>query len=154
MPLNKDYKDLFKILNGYKIRYLVAGAYAVIYYTEPRYTKDIDIWVEPTTNNAKKVWQGLAKFGAPLKGVTTDSFCNPHLVYQIGIEPNRIDIMMGIPGLEFQKAWKNKIRSKYGDEIIYILNIKDLVVAKKTANRPQDEIDLERLLAAKKTEKF
>lgn len=145
MPFNRDYKDLFRILNEYKVRYVVVGAYAVMYYTEPRYTKDVDIWVEPTPPNAKKVWQALAKFGAPLKGVTIDNFCNPHLVYQIGIEPNRIDIMMGVPGLEFQQAWKNRVRSRYGKENIYILNMKDLIIAKKTAKRSQDKIDLEKL---------
>ncbi len=74
-----------------KVDYLVVGAYAVTFYAEPRYTKDIDVLVRPSPDNARRVWEALARFGAPLENVTLDDFTNPDLVYQIGIEPNRID---------------------------------------------------------------
>jgi hypothetical protein len=69
MAVNRDFKDLFCTLNAFHVRYLVVGAYAVIRYAEPRYTKDLDIWVEPTAENARATWRALAEFGAPLKGV-------------------------------------------------------------------------------------
>jgi len=150
--MNQDFRDLFRIFNECSVKYLVVGAYAVIYYAEPRYTKDLDIWVEPVVENAKRVWKALKVFGAPLDGVTLDDFCNRELIYQIGIAPNRIDIMMDIPGVDFSSAWENRIEASYDKEPIYIIGIKDLIEAKKTSNREQDRLDLKNLelLQAKK----
>lgn len=147
MSINSDFRDLLKTLNDCGVRYLIAGGYAVMYYTEPRFTKDIDIWVEPTPDNAKKVWQALAEFGAPLEQVSLADFCNKDLIYQIGVAPNRIDIMMDIPGVDFDKAWVNKTESHYGDVPIYILSLDDLIQAKKQAGREQDLLDLKNLKA-------
>ncbi len=145
MGVNQDFCDLFRELNEFGVRYLVVGAYATIYYTEPRYTKDIDIWVEPVPKNARRLWTALTSFGAPLKNVKIKDFTSEELVYQIGIAPNRIDIMMGVPGLKFSNAWKNKVRTKYGGQRIFILSRKDLIKAKRVAGRSQDKLDIERL---------
>lgn len=150
MDVSSDYKDLFRILNKHKVKFLVVGAYAVIYYTEPRYTKDMDIWVKPDENNARKIYNALKEFGAPLKDVTPEDFANKNMVYQIGIEPVRIDIIMGTGDIKFNSAWKNRTRSKYGDTPINIMGRKELVITKKKANRPQDRIDLNVLTATPK----
>ncbi|HEX9975383.1 MAG TPA: DUF6036 family nucleotidyltransferase [bacterium] len=147
MSINSDFRDLLKILNDCSVRYLIAGGYAVMYYTEPRFTKDIDIWVEPTPANAKKVWEALAAFGAPLERVSLDDFCNKELIYQIGVAPNRIDIMMDIPGVDFEEAWAKRIQSGYGDVSIYILSLDHLITAKEKAGRDQDLLDLKYLKA-------
>ena len=147
--MNRDYRDLFRIFNAHRVRYLVVGAYAVIYYAEPRYTKDLDIWVDPTQENAEKVWSAMAEFGAPLEGVTQEDFFNKDLIYQIGVAPNRVDIMMHIPGLEFSKAWERKATSTYGGESINILHIDDLIHAKKTTDREEDRMDVKRLEEAR-----
>ena len=147
--MNQDFKDLFKILNEYHIRYLVVGAYAVVYHAEPRYTKDLDIWVDPTIKNAEKTWKALAEFGAPLENVSVKDFSDPELIYQIGLAPNRIDIMMNIPGVEFSAAWENRVKSSYGDEPINIIGLNDLIKAKKATNRDQDRIDLKSLIHVK-----
>lgn len=141
--MNSDFSDLFKILNAEKVRYLVVGAYAVTFHAEPRYTKDLDIWIEPELENAKKIWNALAKFGAPLHDLTLDDLTNQDLVYQVGIEPNRIDVLMGLTGVEFSKAWENRIESKYEEIPISILGLKDLIKTKKAVGRPQDLIDAE-----------
>lgn len=151
MNINPDFRDLLKTLNDCGVKYLIAGGYAVMYYTEPRFTKAIDIWVEPTISNAKKLWKALAEFDAPLEKVTIDDFCNKELIYQIGVAPTRIDIMMDIPGVEFEKAWQNKIQSKYGDIPIFIMTLDDLIAAKKTAGRDQDLLDLKRLQSVQKS---
>ncbi|MFH1941698.1 MAG: hypothetical protein ABIL68_06300 [bacterium] len=151
--INQDFKDLFRIFNECGVRYLVVGAYAVVYYTEPRYTKDLDIWVETTPENAKRVWEALQQFGAPLIDVTEKDFCNREIVYQIGVEPNRIDIMTDITGIRFSDAWKNRVKSKYEGESIYVLGIDDLIRAKKKAGRLQDELDLQLLEKIKKNTK-
>jgi hypothetical protein len=145
MSVNQDFKDLFRILKDCEVRYLVAGAYAVIYHTEPRYTKDLDIWVEPTPENAEKVWKALKIFGAPLRDISVKNFCDKELVYQIGVAPNRIDVMMDIPGVSFSGAWKNRVKTTYDNEPANIIGIEDLIQAKKTSNRDQDRLDLRNL---------
>lgn len=146
MYLSSDYEDLFKILNGYRIKYLIVGAYAVIYYTEPRYTKDLDVWIFPDLNDNQKIYDALKKFGAPLQGVTPEDFKNKKMIYQIGVAPVRIDIKMDVEGLNFKKAWQNRKRILFGKTPIYILGLKDLIQAKKKMGRPQDLLDIQKLL--------
>lgn len=145
MFINRDFKELLRFLNQEKVEYLIVGAHAVIFYTEPRYTKDIDIWIRPEAGNANRVYQALKKFGAPVKEVTPEDFANSEMMYQIGLEPNRIDILMGVDGITFSSAWKNKKVSKYGDEKIYLLCLKDLMRSKRASKRPQDLLDLDKL---------
>jgi len=149
MDINKDFEDLLHALNSARVKYLVAGAYAVIFYTEPRYTKDMDLWVEPTEENARKVLLALKRFGAPVKKLRIKDLTNPRMVYQIGIEPNRIDILMGVGSLPFQRAWKDRVVSRYGKERICLLSRKNLVLAKKEAGRLQDQLDLQALAKGK-----
>ncbi len=151
--LNQDFRDLFKIFNDHNVRYLVVGAYAVIYYAEPRYTKDLDIWIDRSPENADRVWRALTSYGAPLEGVTAEDFSNPELIYQIGVEPNRIDVMMEVPGLEFSAAWHRRVTSSYGGETIFILDLNDLIHAKKTTNRESDRLDVSLLEEVKKRRK-
>jgi hypothetical protein len=149
MDLNPDFSDLFSTLNGAGARFLVVGAYAVAYHTEPRFTKDLDIWVEPSAANAARVWQALQQFGAPLTGVALADFADPQLVYQIGLEPNRIDIMMGIDGVTFATAWRNRVRTRYSGVAIHVLGKSDLLRAKRATGRPQDRLDIDRLTRSK-----
>jgi hypothetical protein len=150
MPANPDYVDLFRAFNAADARYLVVGGYAVIFHTEPRYTKDIDIWVEPTAENAPRVYRALAEFGAPLEGLSTRDLTDPLLVYQIGIEPNRVDVIMGVPGLDFEPAYLRAVRTTYGGEAIRIVSLADLITAKRAAGRLQDLLDVERLTEKQK----
>ena len=150
MALNKDFEDLLHLFNAARVKYLVVGAYAVIYYTEPRYTKDLDIWIQPTPQNAEKVYDALRRFGAPVKDLTLNDLTNPTMVYQLGVAPNRIDILMGIGAISFDHAWKNRQVSSYGRERIHLLSQGDLIRAKKAANRPQDRVDLQILSQATK----
>jgi hypothetical protein len=145
MSVNRDFRDIFKLLNSCHVKYLIVGAHAVMYYTEPRYTKDIDIWIYPSPKNAAAVWRALSRFGAPLDGVMLDDFTNPQLVYQVGIAPNRIDVMMGLPGVRFETAWKRRTKSSYGDVPINILHKNDLLKSKRFAGRPQDLLDVSAL---------
>jgi hypothetical protein len=145
MPASLHFKELLKKLNEHQVKYLVVGAYAVMKYTEPRYTKDFDIWVEPVRANAQSVFKALAEFGAPMDEVTVEDFSNRELVFQIGIEPVRIDIMMGIKGLEFSDAWTQRVETKFEDIAMTLISKEDLLIAKKAAGRPQDLIDADQL---------
>lgn len=145
MGVNRDFKDLFKLFNAEGVEYLLVGAHAVIFYAEPRYTKDLDIWVNPSPENTEKIWRALEKFGAPLEGVNRSDFTDTELIYQIGVEPNRIDVIMGLSGLTFDAAYRNSVESTYGGIPIRIIGKSDLVAAKKATGRKQDMLDVERL---------
>ena len=147
MPANPDFRDLFAIFNEENVEYLVVGAHAVIYFTEPRYTKSLDVWIHPTADNASRAHKALKRFGAPVQHLTIQDLCDVDMVYQIGVAPNRIDILMGVSGLDFDAAWRTRVRSSYGDVPINILGKDNLIKAKEAAGRPQDLLDLERLRA-------
>ena len=115
MSPNSDFKELLNLLNEAEVRYLVVGGYAVIEHTEPRYTKDLDIWISSDRENAERTHAALKAFGAPLTNITVADFTNPELVYHMGHPPARVDVLMGLKGLEFEASWKNRITSTYGD---------------------------------------
>ena len=142
MSHNPDFKDLFKSLNAAEVEYLIVGAHAVVFYSEPCYTKDLNIWVNPTPVNAIRVYNALRDFGAPLKGIQAEDFTREDMIFQIGVAPNRIDILMGIKGVVFAEAWPNRKHSSYDTVPIAILGKEDLVKAKRASNRPQDQLDL------------
>lgn len=146
MDVCPDYEDLFKSLNEHKIKYLVVGAQAVIFYTEPRYTKDMDIWIPHDLNDPKMVYKALKNFGAPLTDVTPKDFLNKKFILQIGVAPVRIDILISLKGAQGQRAWQNRRRTCYGKTPIFILGIVDLYRVKRSVGRPQDDIDAEKLL--------
>ena len=143
--LNSDLIDLLRILNKNQTRYLIVGAYAVIQYTEPRYTKDLDIWVDNSAINSQKVWQSLVEFGAPLDNVNIKDFQNEENVFQIGIEPNRIDIIMGLEELNFDEAYKKCMSIEFDNVKTKVIDIEDLITSKKKTGRLQDQLDVERL---------
>jgi len=145
MPANSDFREMFSAFNAENVEYLVVDAHAVIYYTEPRYTKDLDIWVNPTAENAKRVYEALKRFGAPLDDVTHSSLTDPESVFQIGVAPNRIDIMMGIAGVDFSSAWTGRVDTTYDDIPIHILGKVQLIQTKRATGRPQDLLDIQRL---------
>jgi hypothetical protein len=116
-----------------------------MFYTEPRATKDLDVWVIPEMNRPERVYDALREFGAPLQGVLPTDFADKTLIYQIGVPPVRVDIMMDVPGVEFRRAWKMRRRTFYGKTPIHVIGREDLILAKQTANRPQDRLDLRRL---------
>ena len=99
--LNEDYKEMLQRLLDAGVEFLLVGAYALAAHGHPRATGDIDIWVRPSSGNARRVYIALAAFGAPLQDVTPQDFSHPDVVFQIGVAPRRIDIMTGISGLEF-----------------------------------------------------
>ena len=149
MDASPDFKELLSALNDAKVRYLIVGAYAVVYHSEPRYTKDLDIWIEPSEKNALRVWTALANFGAPLSEFTPEIFTIRNSVLQIRVPPNRIDLMTSLTGATFAIAWKNRVRSKLGGVPIPILGRTALLRVKRTVGRPQDLLDVQKILLHK-----
>jgi hypothetical protein len=150
MPANPDFKDLFAALCDQKADFLVVGAHAVMIFTEPRYTKDLDVWVRPAPDNAARVYRALELFGAPLAELTVEDLSTPGVVFQIGVAPNRIDVITKIDGVEFADAWPRRVESFYDGVPIALLSLPDLIANKTAAGRPQDLLDLERLQAARR----
>jgi hypothetical protein len=145
-----DFKELLSILNAKQVKYLVIGGYAVMKYTEPRFTKDLDIWVWTDAENAKLVFQSLREFGAPLSDLTEADFTQPGSFYQMGRPPARIDILMSIDGVGFEEAWDNRIESDFDGVPAHIISKQDLIQAKRAAGRPQDLVDLASLTLSDK----
>ncbi len=145
MALNPDFRDLFASLNGAGAEYLVIGAYALAVHGAPRFTKDLDLWVRPSEENAKRVWSALEVFGAPMGNLKIKDLSSPGIVFQIGIAPNRIDLLTTPDGVDFDTAWGQRVESRYGDQSIHILGKADLIQNKQATGRTQDLADIEAL---------
>lgn len=143
--MNSDFKDLLQSLHECEVRYLVVGGYAVIHHSQPRYTKDIDIWLESSKENARKLMKAFRIFGIPLEGVSEEDFTVEGTQFSLGVPPCEIDFLTTIPGLEFEHAWPNKVTSEENDFPINYLGKSDLIVSKKTAGRLQDLADIDEL---------
>jgi hypothetical protein len=146
MAVNPDFRDLFATLNAAGARYLLVGGYAVAFHAEPRFTKDLDVWVEPTTENAARVHAALAQFGAPLGELSPADLANPDVVFQMGLPPNRIDILTAIDGVDFPPCWDARVPTRYGDEPLHVIGLDDLISNKRASGRPQDLLDVQLLL--------
>jgi hypothetical protein len=140
VPLNPDFRDLFAALNAAGARYLLVGGYAVAFHAQPRFTKDLDIWTEPEAANAARVHEGLRRFGAPLQDLTTADLERPGTIFQIGVPPNRIDIVTGIDGVDFDEAWSGHTQTTYGGEAVPIIGRRELIRNKRASARPQDPL--------------
>lgn len=152
MRINSDFKDLLSALNDKKVEYLLIGGFAVIIHSEPRYTKDIDLWVNPTPENSKKVYAALAAIGAPLSqlNISEEDFNREGYFVQFGREPARIDILMSVKGLTFEQAWKNHLVVDIDGVKTNLISRSDLINVKLECGRPQDLIDA---AALKKSQK-
>lgn len=142
---NHSYEDLIALLNQHQARYLIVGGYAVAWHVGPRFTKDIDFFVEPTLDNARRVLVALEAFiGDP--GITPERFISPRTLLMIGVPPTRVDIMTSVDGVEsFQSAWERRVNGAYGEQEACYFGLEDLVASKRAAGRPQDLADLTKL---------
>ena len=144
MELSQDFKEFIESLNVSRVRYLVVGGYAVALHGHPRYTKDLDVWVEASPINASKVFAALRDFGAPLDGLTESDFEESGF-YQMGRPPGRIDVMMSIDGVEFDTAWKNRTLAVIRGVSVHFIGKDDLIHNKELAGRYQDLADIEKI---------
>lgn len=140
--LNPDFRDILSTFSEEAVDYLLVGAYAVAVYGLPRATGDIDLWVRRSPDNAARVWRALARFGAPLSGVTLEEFEEPGVVFQIGVAPRRIDILTSIDGIDFGDAWESRNAVEVDGIQVTVIGREDLVKNKKAVGRPQDLADV------------
>ena len=145
MFVNSDFSDLLRIFNDNNVRYLIIGGYAVVQYAEPRYTKDLDIWISTDTTNATSVYKSLREFGAPLAELTEADFSEEGYFYQMGVPPVRVDILMGIPGVAFETAWEKRADVDFNGLLVSFISKEDLITAKRASGRSQDLMDADAL---------
>ena len=144
--LNQDHRDILSAFTDLGVKFLVVGAHALAAHGVPRATGDLDLHIHSTIDNASLVFDALAVFGAPLDNVSVDDLSKPGTVFQIGVAPNRIDILTLIDGISFYEAWKNRIEIEVDGIQIPIIGRDDLIKNKKAVGRPQDIADVARLM--------
>ncbi len=148
--IEKDYEELLKLFNKHKVKYCIVGAFAVAFYAVPRYTKDMDLFVEPSVRNSRRILKALAEFGFGTLELSVDDFSQDERIIQLGYEPVRIDIITSIEGCTFDEIWKNKVKGKYGKEDVNFIGLNELIKNKRVLKRKQDKVDIDILLIAKK----
>lgn len=150
MRTEKDYEELLSLLNKNKVKYSIVGAYAVAFYGKPRYTKDLDILIEPSFKNAKRIVNALKEFGFGSLDISEKDFANKGNIIQLGYEPIRVDILTSIDGCDFSQVWKNRTIEIYGKEKVFFIGLNELIRNKKTSKRKQDKVDLDILLTVRR----
>lgn len=145
MELSKDFEEFFGLLNSYKARYLVVGGYAFAVHGRPRYTGDIDIFLDSSEVNARKIIRVLDEFGFGGADITVRDLTKPDRVIQLGNPPYRIDLLTSISGVTFSQAWKNRVSGKYGKQIVHFIGKADLIKNKRATGRQKDLLDLDDL---------
>ena len=147
MKTEKDYEEFLELLNKHNVRYCVVGAFALAFHTRPRYTKDIDVLIDPTADNAKRLLIVLDEFGFGSLNLAVEDFATRGSIIQLGYEPVRIDIITSIKGLEFSDIWRSRVQGPYGKQTVNFIDRQNLIRAKKISNRVQDRADIELLLS-------
>ena len=143
--MNSDFKELLSLLNRFGVRYLVAGGYAVMLYTEPRYTKDLDVVIGVTEPDLSAFEKALEAFGFPLTPEAIVELRKPNRMISIGRPPARIDVLNELSGVDFNEAWDRRHVVDIEGEPVSFLSLQDLIAAKRAAGRPQDLLDLKSL---------
>jgi hypothetical protein len=145
MTLNPDFKDFIKSLNDSGVRHLVVGGYAVALHGHPRYTKDLDVWIERTEENARRVVRALEAFGFGSLGLSADDFLADDQIIQLGYPPVRIDILTSLPGVEFEACYAARVETPADGLPVSFIDLANLRKAKTASGRLQDLADLENL---------
>jgi hypothetical protein len=149
----QDYKDLLSAFQSHGVKYLVVGGYAVIYHAQPRFTKDLDLFIKPDAANAKATYAALAEFGAPLQDIRPNDFTDRNNFFRFGRDPKGFDILPDIPGVDFDAAWERRVEivvdEKTGLKANFI-SADDLIASKLASGRPQDLADADAVKQAQR----
>lgn len=143
--MNQDFLDLLRAFADAEVRFVLVGAYALGLYGKPRATGDLDVWVDATPENARRVMQALRAFGAPMADIAERDFTRPGVTYQIGLPPRRIDILTELTGLTFADAWPGRTRAAFGSVDVDFIGRADFIRNKRQTGRLKDLADIEGL---------
>lgn len=138
-----NFRDMLHALSAERVEYLLVGGYAMGVHGFRRATADVDFWIRPTPENAARVLRALAAFGAPLMGLTTTDLVTPRTIFQIGVPPERIDLLTSVSGVEFDDAWAHRISASVDGVEVPVIGRAALVRNKRASGRAKDRIDLD-----------
>ena len=143
--LSPDFKEFIELLNKHNVLYIVIGGYALALHGHPRYTKDIDIWIDVDAENAQKMITVIQEFGFSSVGLKESDFLESGNVIQLGLPPNRIDILTSADGVDFTECFANILNIEIDNIYINFIDINNLIKNKKNTGRLQDLADVEKL---------
>lgn len=146
MGMTPDQREFLYVLNAHKVKYLLIGGYAVGVHSQPRTTKDLDIFIRSDQENSEAVYRALADFGAPLAGYGPEDFYDG-TTFQIGQPPSRIDILQKIDGVEFDDSWESRVQGVVEGTTVPVISAEKLVQNKLASGRTRDLADVEAILA-------
>jgi hypothetical protein len=141
--VSQDFRDLLAEFNDHGVEFVIVGAHALAVHGCVRATKDLDVWIRPEPENAKRAIAALRKFGAPLHDLTENDLSSPGTTFQIGLPPLRIDILTAITGVDFEEAWRGRIQTRFVDQSVAVLSKEHLLKNKRASGRKQDLADVE-----------
>ncbi|MCH7959576.1 MAG: hypothetical protein IID08_05575 [Candidatus Hydrogenedentes bacterium] len=145
MNLQKDLREFIELLNSKRVEYVIVGAHALAFHGHPRYTGDLDVFVRVSPENAQKIVDTIASFGFTDLEISEHDFLVDDNVIQLGVPPNRIDLLMSLTGISFEEVWKNRVRTEFGNVPVPVISRNHLIVNKRAVGRPQDLADIARL---------
>ncbi|MEM9480454.1 MAG: DUF6036 family nucleotidyltransferase [Verrucomicrobiota bacterium] len=145
MKLSGDLREFIELLNSKKVDYLVVGAHALAWHGLPRYTGDLDFFISSDPENTSVMIDVLDKFGFSSLGLKEEDLQIPDSVIQLGVAPNRIDLLTGLSGVTWEEAWASREKGKIDGLPVFLLSKSDLLRNKIATGRPQDLADVERL---------
>ncbi|GHV25690.1 hypothetical protein AGMMS4952_04080 [Spirochaetia bacterium] len=143
--LNTDYKEMLSALCAEKVKFMLVGAYALAIQGYPRATMDIDFWVAATKENAAAIIRALERFGAPVDTITAADFQTENIIFQVGVEPRRIDIITSIDGVNFEDAFLRSIVVAIDGIQVHVISKEDIIINKRASGRTKDLADVEML---------
>lgn len=151
----QDYKDLLSAFHAHGVRYLIVGGYAVIFPAQPRFTRDIDVFIKADLENARATYTALAEFGAPLEGIHPEDFADRGSFFRFGRDPRGFDILPDIPGVDFDAAWERRVEGVLdaaNSLQAFFISKDDLIAAKLASGRLRDLADVEDIRAASRSQ--
>ena len=143
---SQDFREFIQALNNQAVRYLVIGGYAVAFHGEPRYTKDLDIWIQLSPENAARLVRALDTFGFGSLNLRVEDFLAPDEVVQLGYPPNRIDLLVSLQGVDFETCYTLRVETVMDDVLVNFIDLENLKKNKQATGRLQDLADLENLM--------
>lgn len=145
IKLAADFSDFLKLCLSNEVRFMVIGGYAVIHHSRPRYTGDLDLWIDASPENARRVVTALQEFGFPADTVSTEMITDRKKIIRMGFEPMRLELFTTIPGIEFNGCYERRDLVKIGRMMVPFISLEDLKINKLACGRPKDLQDLEEL---------
>ena len=142
MNLQKDLREFIELLNSKRVDYVIVGAHALAFHGHPRYTGDLDVFVRVSSDNAQKIVDTIASFGFTDLEISEHDFLVADNVIQLGVPPNRIDLLMSLTGISFEEVWGSRTKAKFGSVSVPVISREHLIVNKRAVGRPQDLADI------------